>query len=215
MGKITRRRAFIFGLILLTLFGLWRWRAGRAAVSPVKTYTVARGDVKDVIVASGEIVAGKTANLRFPATGKLAFINVSEGDVVRKGQALLGMDRTDLSSAEMEAYYRYLAADAYAKKIEDSVKGHDSDETYTQRNDRIAAQTARDIAYDNWREAQRDARDAILVSPISGVVTQITVSTVGATVTATDGITIADPQTGYFAAEVDEADVGRVAVGQG
>lgn len=214
MKWITRRRALLFGLIVLIVGGVWFWRSRQASQTPPQTYIVTKQDVKEVIIASGEITAERNATLHFPVPGKLGYINVSEGERVRKGQSLLGMDTTDLASAELEAYYRYLAADANAKEIEDSVKGHDSDETFAQRNDRIAAQVARDIAYDNWREAQRDSKDAHFVSPIAGVVTNITVSAVGSSVGVTDGITIVDPGSLYFSLEVDEADIGKVTLNQ-
>ncbi|MDO8487945.1 MAG: efflux RND transporter periplasmic adaptor subunit [bacterium] len=214
MKWFTRRRVLLFGVILLILLGGWWWRSSQARRTPVQTYSVVTGDVRSVIIASGEIKADKIATVRFPATGKLGYLNVTEGQLVKKGQSLAGMDATDLSSAETEAYYRYLAADANAKEVEDSVKGHDRDETYVQRNDRVAAQTARDIAYDNWREAQRDVRDALLFSPLAGIVTNISVSAVGATVTVTDGVTVVDPGGLYFALEVDEADIGQVQLDQ-
>lgn len=200
--------------VLMAVGGSWWWRSRQQAKQPVQTYTVTRQDIREVIVASGEITADTQATLRFPASGKVAYVNVHEGETVRRWQALVGVDTTDLSSAETEAYYRYLAADANAKEVEDSVKGHDSDETFAQKNDRVAAQLARDIAYDNWLEARRNTRDAHLVSPLAGIVTQVTVSAVGASVTAADGVVVVDPTSLYFSLEVDESDVGRVSLGQ-
>ena len=212
---VTRRRALILGIVVIVVVGGWWWRDKRnASQKPVKTYTVTRQDVKQVIVASGEITADRQATLRFPASGKVAYVNVHEGETVRRWQALAGMDTADLAAAETAAFYRYQAADANAKEVEDSVKGHAADETFAQKNDRVTAQASRDIAYDNWLEARRHTRDANLVSPLAGIVTQVTVSAVGASVTASDGVVVVDPASLYFSLEVDESDVGQVSLNQ-
>lgn len=86
-GWLTRRRALILGVVVIVVAGGWWWRAKRnASQKPVKTYTVTRQDVKQVIVASGEITADRQATLRFPSSGKVAYVNVHEGDTVRQWQ---------------------------------------------------------------------------------------------------------------------------------
>lgn len=175
--------------------------------------SVEKRDVILSVTAAGRMEAERGAILNFPAAGKLGYINVKVGDSVKKWQALAGLDMGDLRAAETAAYYNYLAADANAKEIEDSVKGHDKDESYAQKNDRVAAQTARDKAYDSWLTAQRAVRNANLISPIDGIVTNVTVTVAGDTVGVADGITVVDPQSLYFATEVDETDVGKIAAG--
>jgi len=214
MKRWLTRRNLIVVAVLLAVSGGWGWRSRQQAKQPVQTYTVTRQDVKQVIVASGEITAEKMATLRFPTTGKLAYLKAAAGETVKKGQSLAGMDTADLAAAETAAFYRYQAADANAKEVEDSVKDHSSDETFSQKNDRVAAQTARDIAYDNWLAARRDTRDAHLISPLAGEITSISTTAIGSSVTITDGITIVDPASLYFSLEVDESDIGKVSLGQ-
>ena len=214
MKRRLTRRNLIVVVILLAVGGGWWWKSHQQAKKPVKTYTVTRQDVKQVIVASGSIVADRQATLRFPAVGKLAYVKVHEGDKVWQGQALAGMDTADLAAVETTAWYRYQAADANAKQIEDAVKGHDSDETFAQKNARVAAQTARDTAYDVWLQARRHTQDANLISPLAGVVTQMSVSAVGASVTVSDGVVVVDPASLYFSLEVDESDVSQVSLNQ-
>jgi multidrug efflux pump subunit AcrA (membrane-fusion protein) len=120
------------------------------------------------------------------------------------------LDLRDLQAAETKAYYSYLAADAYAKKIEDEVKGHDADETFTQKYNRVSAQTARDTAYDAWLTAQRAVRNGKLISPMNGIVSAVTTTVTGDTVSVTDGITVVDRTSLYFSGEVDESDVDKI-----
>lgn len=212
--RLTKRNAVIL-VVVLGLVGWWGFRSNAAKSEvKVKTAVVTRGDVAQTIVATGKIAAGKQVTLNFPASGKLAYLNAHEGDMVSRGQVLAGLDLGDAQAAQTAAYYKYLAADANAKQVEDEVKGHDSGETFTQKNERVAAQTARDIAYDTWLSAQRAVRNANLVAPFAGVVTGVTVSSVGDTVGITDGVTIVDPTSLYFASEIDESDIHYLSIGK-
>ncbi len=215
MKFITPRRVIIFGLIILVGLISWRiWENKNKAKAAIKTVAVVRKDVISQLVASGKIVADRTATLNFPISGKLGFINVKADDTVKAFQTLAGMDVADLDTSISTAWYAYLAADAAAKKAEDEVKGHDADETFTQKNTRVAAQTTRDAAYDAWKSAVRAKRNSYLVAPFAGVVTNVSISAAGDTIGVTDGITIIDPMSLRFLAEIDETDVGKIYLGQ-
>jgi len=215
MKWITPRRAIIFALILLAGFIGWRILVNKnQAKSEIKTATVVRKNVTSTLTASGRIAASRTASLNFPISGKLGFVRVKTGDSVMAYQTLAGMDVADLDTAITKAWYTYLAADAAAKVAEDSVKGHEADETFVQKNTRVTAQTARDAAYDVWKAALRAKQNSYLVAPFAGVVTAVTVTASGDTIGVTDGITVVDPKSLHFLAEVDETDIGKVYVGQ-
>lgn len=213
---LTRRNLLVAGLVLLVV--LWWWRGKQAEVQKTaslqRVVTVSRGQVELSLQVSGEVKADSRATLNYPASGKVAYMGVKEGDVVKKGQLLAYLDPGDLQAAERKAYYTYLAADTYAKLIEDQVKGHDSDETFTQKNSRVTAQTSRDSAYDTWLTTRRTLQNSQLVAPFSGVVTSVTATAVGDTASIADGISLVDPTSLYFSAEVDESDVGKVTESQ-
>ncbi len=180
----------------------------------VKTVTVQRGEVVSSLTVSGEIKAKIQAVLNFPTAGKLAYIGVNEGDIVKKWQTLAYLDLGDLQAAETKAYYTYLAYDAAAKKVEDDMKGKGASENFLEKSTRVTAQTNRDIAYDAWLTAQRAVRNAKLVAPFPGVVTNVTATAVGDTVSISDGVTVVDPSSLYFSGEVDESDVGKIQTNQ-
>ncbi|TSC85483.1 MAG: HlyD family secretion protein [Microgenomates group bacterium Gr01-1014_16] len=210
-----RKRWLIIGAIFLAVIGFFwiRNRNKNAANKSVKTVAVERKDVVQTLTLSGKVAAEREAKLRFLSSGKLGYIKVKEGDVVKKGQSLMGLDQRDLAAAETAAYYSYIAADANAKEAEDLVKGHDKDETYVQKNDRVAAQTARDKAYEAWQTAIRAKQNGNLVAPIDGVVVNVSVNVSGETVGVTDGVDIVDPESLYFDTEVDEADLNKIVEG--
>jgi RND family efflux transporter MFP subunit len=205
-------------LILLVLgifsIGGWRFLRNRGQETEVRTAVVERRNIKEELIASGEVKAETEVVLNFSGSGKLWSMNVKEGDNVVKGQILAGLDPRVLSTASQDAYFAYLAADANAKDVEDEVKGNDNDETFDIKNKRVAAQSARDRAYFAWQQAHINRANANLVSPISGIVTGVTTRVVGDTVSATDGITVVDPNSLYFEFEVDESDIGQVREGQ-
>ncbi len=203
-------------MILLVGGGyLWnKQNQAKVQSEKIKIVSVEKKNIVESIVVSGKIAAEKQATLTFPAAGKLSYVNVKPGDSVKAGQWMASLDTGDLQAAVTKAWYTYLSYDAAAKVAEDSVKGHESDETFAQKNTRVSAQTARDSAYENWLSANRAVQLAVLKSPFVGMVTEVTVSASGDTVGITDGITVVDPETLYFDTEVDETDFGKIKVGQ-
>lgn len=190
------KKAIIIILVVLgiTVFGA-RYYQNRNKQVKVETAKVMRGDIKETFTISGEVDARKKATLRFQSSGKLAWLKAVEGESVVVGQALAGLDQITLRATENTMFYKYQAADANAKQIEDSVKGHDSDETYAQKNARTTAQTARDTAYDNWMLARQDTNNATLYSPIAGKIISVTDLSAGSYIAGSTAfaIQIVDP----------------------
>jgi RND family efflux transporter MFP subunit len=213
MRKFLTRRNIILAAVAVLIGFLWwngRQTAAKKAESNVVVKEVTRGDVELSLSVSGEIKAEQQATLNYFTSGRVAYMGVKVGDKVKKWQLLAYLDPGDLEAAEQKAHYAYISADAYAKLIEDQVKGHESDESFTLKNTRVAAQTARDSAYDTWLSAQRAVKNSKLVAPFAGIVTNVTSAAVGDTASVTDGVTIVDPKSLYFSAEVDETDVGKL-----
>lgn len=215
MRKFITKRNIIILIVLVVVGGFW-WNSKSKAENgnEVKEAEVTRGEVVSSLSVSGEITADTKAVLNFSMAGRVAYLGVKEGDIVKKYQVLSYLDPGDLDTGVTRAYYAYIAADANAKKIEDDMKNKGASETFAEKNIRVAAQTARDTAYDAWLAAQRAVRNAKLVAPFAGKVTTVTFDAIGDTATVTDGITIVDPASLYFSAEVDEQDVGRVMADQ-
>jgi len=210
------RRNIVLLVIIALLGGLFLWNRNRVKNGIEQVLTeVNRGNIIAETSFPGKIESERKAVLNFATIGKAGYVNVKEGDTVSRGQLLAGLDIRDLGAAETAAYYKYLAADANAKKIEDDLKGKDTTETFTEKNTRVAAQTARDAAYDAWQTARRATFNGNLTAPFAGVVTEMTFQAIGDTVGVTDGVTVVDPENLYFEIEVDEADFAQIEVGEG
>lgn len=214
MGFLKKRWFWVLAFIVLIGGGLIWYRNKQKSIG--KPYQVKLTDLSETLSFSGTVNASEKATMSFQSTGKLSFVKAKEGDLVKRGQVLAGLDTGDLKAAEQAAMYRYFAADANAKLIEDDVKNHDKDESYAQKNERVAAQTDRDIKYDAWLTAKRALTYATLTSPINGIVYQATTSQPGEFVTLTNQpqYLIVNPETIYFSADADQTDVVKIVEGK-
>jgi RND family efflux transporter MFP subunit len=90
-------------LILLIAGGVFVWRNQRtgatATSAAVQTATVQRGSIIATINAAGNISTPQVATLAFQTSGRVAKVQVQVGDVVKKGQLLMQLDKTDLGLA--------------------------------------------------------------------------------------------------------------------
>ena len=84
-----------------------------------RTATLARGTLIATASATGNIQAESEVNLTFQAAGNVTKVNVSRGDVVKKGDLLAKLDTADLESALAQAQAALvIATDAYSRTME-------------------------------------------------------------------------------------------------
>lgn len=207
MGK----KKFILVGVLVVLFLV----IFRKPVIKVETTTVSRGDISQTVSSSGKIDADQKADLMFQGGGRLAWVGVKVGDRVKKYQAIASLDGTVLNFLYQQAINTYKAYEAAAQKVEDDVKGHAADETFAQKSTRMAAQVARDNAYDAMKAAETNLKYATIIAPLAGVITKTEPAYAGSNVTALSAVySIVNPETFYFSTEVNEVDVTKIKVGQ-
>ena len=211
--KPSKKKIIALAVLVTVLFLGFNFFGSQKKPAPLQFTEVKRQDIKSVVSSSGSLTGTSVANLKFKSGGKLSYINVKAGDWVKKYQVIAGLDTRDLSITLQQAQNTLVAKDAAAKKAEDDVKNHDKDETFSQKETRTAAQVARDNAFDSVKSAQKAFEDAVIVSPIAGVVTQA-IQTEGQNVGSSDLIAqIVDMSSIYFDTDVDEADITNIAVG--
>ncbi|MAG59590.1 hypothetical protein CMO96_02255 [Candidatus Woesebacteria bacterium] len=180
----------------------------------VKTVEVKEATIRQTVSASGTLLAKQYAKLHFQTLGKLSLLKVEKGDQVSKGQTIASLDTMSLRATLEKENSDLRSAEATVAKVLDEVKGHDDDESLEQREDRTVAEVARDKAYWDQQKAEKALQDAILKSPVSGTVVDISSMVVGQNVTAADTIEIVDLDGFVFRALVDEIDYGTIKLGQ-
>lgn len=72
--------------------------------------TVERGPIENHIVANGHVVADRTATLAFSRAGRIAVVNVREGDWVKQGQLLARLDTRELEFIAKQQRAVYVSA---------------------------------------------------------------------------------------------------------
>ena len=209
--KLSRKKvAILIILILAVMLGFNFF--GRKKETPLQFTEVKKQDIKATVSSSGTLTGKNTVNLKFKSSGKLSYSNISPGDKVYAGQVIAGLDTQDLNIALQQAQNTLRDKQAIAEKAEDDVKDHSKDESFAQKVTRTTAQAARDSAFDGVKAAQRAFQDAVIVSPIEGIVTQA-IQVTGQTVTGADLITqVVDTSAIYFDTDVDEADLNKVSL---
>lgn len=180
-----------------------------------KTATVQKGKISEELVLSGEINATNYAKLSFETSGKIIYVAVSEGDIVKKGKLLSKLDTTLLNSNYQIALSNLRLYEAVAANVYDQVKNHSNDETFVQKELRTTAEVNKDKAYESVLQAKRNLDGASLVAPFNGIITYVAhpyggvYSTLGTT-----EIEIIDPSTIYFSVLADQTEIIKLTKGQ-
>lgn len=198
----------LVAIFLLVFYAVYKSKSQTKVIAyaPVK-----RDMVEQTIEVPGRVDAVIKADLKFLAGGKLVSLPVLEGQTVKKGQRLASIDASDLQKNLESSLRDYSSTrddfdqgidDRKDKALSDSLR-RAADKLQNSLDKSVLTVELRDIAIKN----------ASLVSPIDGIVTAVPVDTPGVQVLASDVFEVVNPDTLFFNAEVDEADVGLVSQG--
>ena len=108
LKKLSKKKKILIAVIILALIilsiGLSRCSRGEEPVMSEYIETVVqKGNVRDVITATGKVEFAQTMPLSFEVSGTIQEIMVKEGDVVEEGQALARLETATLEQALKEA----------------------------------------------------------------------------------------------------------------
>ena len=140
--------AILGGIALVVLLAAVFGRAGDDSAR-FSWDTVSRGDIREVISASGEIQAKTRINIGTTLAGEIKAIPVKDGQDVRKGDVLVVLDRVRIGQAVAQAR----AALEGARQEEARLKAaRDTAESTWRRQDALHAQGL--ISEEAWRQAK-------------------------------------------------------------
>lgn len=219
----------VVGTILLA--GLALWWAG--AAQPVQTTPVVQAfpsQTVSVLNASGYVVAQRKASLSSKATGRLEWLGVAEGSVVKKGEVIARLESRDTRAqleqaqaqvqvAQAELTEAELAAKRSAQLLAQKFISSASHDAAIARFDRAKASLSATKAAESVARANLDQTEIRV--PFDGVVLTKNAN-VGDNITpfssAIDSkgavVTIADMSTLEVEADVSESNLGRLSIGQ-
>lgn len=217
MGLLLKHWKIILTILIILLLGYFFWQktnAENSSNNSNKYIKVRKGDLLRSISVSGKIKAEKIVDLKFQTSGMLSQIYVKKGDEVFPNQLLAQLDGQELQK-NLEKSLR-----DYAKKRWD----FEEDKNITYKNSLIN-DTIKRVLEKNQFDLEKAVLDveisnlalkfSSLTTPIGGIITRLDVTLPGVNITPAGAvITVADPQSVYFEAEVDETDIKKIKLNQ-
>ena len=229
MKKKTKIWLIILAIVVAAIAVMMIVKAGKSANKElvIRTHAVTEYTVENTVTATGTIEPVETVEVGTQVSGKVEKIYVDFNDVVKKGDLLAELDKQTLNQSLSRAKASLTSAESqlnYAKLNYDRVKQlyeanaatlasyQEAQNSYTQ------AQMSKRNAQASYDQARVDLAYAEIYSPIDGIVLDRAVE-VGQTVAASFStptlFTLANDLTKMqVEADVDEADIGQVKVGQ-
>ncbi|HXU12660.1 MAG TPA: efflux RND transporter periplasmic adaptor subunit [Candidatus Binatia bacterium] len=225
------RRLLIIGSIVAvaaaTLAAIYLDREGKKDDGPYRTTLVDRGTVSATVTATGTISAVTTVQVGSQVSGIIAKLHADYNSPVKRGQLLAELDPTPLQAQVEQRTADLAQADVQKRNAEIAFhraerlkqEGLESDADFdTAKAAFDSAQAQVDMAAAGLRQAKTSLSYARIYSPIDGVVVarQYDIGqTVAASFQAPTLFTIAEDLTKMqVLVDVDQSDIGRVAVGQ-
>lgn len=191
---------------------------------------VKRGDLTVSVTATGKIEPIRTVELRSKASGEIIKMLVEEGDFVKKGQVICELEQTTASNdyeqakADLEvAKVNLEIADKelqrqqglYAQKLISDQELESSRLKYEQAKSQSVKAEA------NLSSAKERLDDTVIRSPMDGVMIkryveegQVIASGISNVSGGTLIAVVGELNSVYIQADVDETDIGKVALGQ-
>ena len=192
----------------------------------LQTATVTRGEITEAVTATGTLECITQVDVGTQVTGIVAKLFADFNSVVTEGQLIAEIDKTtleaDLQSADAQLESSRLEYEYAKKNYERDEALHQkqliSDYDYeTSRRDYLVAKSDYERMQANRVSAARNLSYAEITSPMDGIVISREVE-IGQTVVSNMEVanlfTIGDLDKMQVVADVDEADIGSVKVGQ-
>ncbi|MBI3596228.1 MAG: efflux RND transporter periplasmic adaptor subunit [Nitrospirae bacterium] len=204
------KRAFwIILLVLAAGLGVIGVRVLHGPVDSGQTVAVIYGNILDRIAARGKVEAKTTVDLAGKVDGRIQSIAAKEGEEVAKDQVVITMDDE----------YAKAAVDQGRAELKDAELNYSRSRRLLQSKAASTAQfdeasAKRDLARAHLEMAEALLKDMHIASPISGKVIAKYRETGESVKAGLPILTIADVSAVRVRAEIDEDDVGRLALGQ-
>ncbi len=209
---VSKKRWLIIGLVVMLVVVGLIWRSRQPKEVELVFASPTRGNITKTLEVSGFVDAKQKARLKFLAGGKLTYLGAKEGDAVRKGQVIAGIDKATLQKQLQQNLNEYMQERwNWEQRLDDTAdrwlperEQRQKDQAQWTLDNEVLTVEIKDIAI----------KDSNLVSPLTGILTTAPSTITGIQLTAADYFEVVDPQTLVFRAPVDEVDIKDVSIGQ-
>lgn len=199
-------------IIILVGIGGWRIKSANSAQDKLTFQPVVRASLTKSLDISGVVDAKEKARLKFLAGGKLVFLGAQEGEWVKKWQTIASIDKKALQTQLDQDLNNYLKERWDFEDSQDSYDYNVENKTTRRTLDKEQWDLENTVSTVEYRDAV--LKETSLYSPFAGVLIKSPANVTGVQLLATDVFEIVNPQSLIFKAEVDEADIANITLGQ-
>ena len=165
--KLTKKRV-IWTLVILLVAGpvIYNIFKPDSNAENITTEIVKRQDIKQTVLATGQVVSQTDLSLSFKVSGVVANVGVKEGQKVKKGQVLANLDQRDQAASLTSARGSLALAKANYDKV---LSGASSEEVAVAQ---VALNNAKSVLEETKKQQEvliKNAYSAFLNSSISAV----------------------------------------------
>ncbi|HUZ92719.1 MAG TPA: efflux RND transporter periplasmic adaptor subunit [Candidatus Paceibacterota bacterium] len=185
MRAFFKKKIITWAAVAIVAVGLiWYFVSGKKA--PVNLITVARGDIAEEVIVTGNTSPISNTDLAFQASGRIAAVHVAVGDMVTAGEPLAELDASELQAQLAQAQASAQAAQAKLDGLKAGTRPEDI--TITRTN---IAKAEQDLTNDydgvpaTLADAYAKASDAVR-NQVSALFTNADTPTPQLTFTVTD-----------------------------
>jgi len=184
-------------------------------VTPVKeerqVLTAKRETITESITLRGRFASAQTDSVYYTTSGRIREVLVKAGDQVRAGQPLIRLHNDDLELQVVQAELRY---EKQVLSQEDTLYKAQFSNSATLKNELRRLEIDMELALMDLAKLRQQLIDSVLVAPFAGQVTAVTAK-VGDNIQAYAPIvTLSDPNQLIVEADVDDAALASLSVGQ-
>ena len=228
MKKIGKKGWIAIAVIIVIILGVWKCSGGKKEEKVTfETAKVVKGNIQTSITATGTIEPVTSVTVGTQVSGIVSRLYVDYNSVVKRGQVIAELDRTNLiselnaqkanlASAQSSLNYQESNFKRYQTLYEKGLVSADEFESARLQYQQAREQVAQ--SRESVQRAQTNLGYATITSPIDGVVLSKAVEegqTVAASFNTPELFTIAQDLTNMrVIADIDEADIGGVKEGQ-
>lgn len=208
--KIQKKYVIVLASIIIVVgFLIYRNYQAEQKNNKIEKTQVARGDLAEEVTISGKIKAEEDIVLHFQTSGKVSWIGVKEGDMVKKYQTIATLDTQEIKKNLDKKLNTFLNTRT------------DFDQTQDDYDDKVITDAIKRII----NKTQYDLNNAVLdvklqnlaldlsrlSTPIEGVVVKTDPAYAGINIISTQAqYEIVNPETIYFEALADQTEVAKL-----
>ncbi|MBP5713480.1 MAG: efflux RND transporter periplasmic adaptor subunit [Prevotella sp.] len=228
MKKIGKKGWIAIAVIVVIILAVWKCSGGKKEEKVTfETAKVEKGNIQTSITATGTIEPVTSVTVGTQVSGIVSRLYVDYNSVVKRGQVIAELDRTNLiselnaqkaslASAQSSLNYQESNFKRYQTLYDKGLVSADEFESACLQYQQAKEQVAQ--SRESVQRAQTNLGYATITSPIDGVVLSKSVEegqTVAASFNTPELFTIAQDLTNMrVIADIDEADIGGVKEGQ-